>query len=411
MFEGARRGLALLRDNERLAVIVVSTVLVMSGQGVMSPVLPLFAKSFGVGVAAVGLTLSIFALARLILNVPLGILSDRYGRRLLLVGGPLVSGAGMLGSGLSTSLVELLAWRFVAGAGSAMYLTGAHAYLIDISSPSTRARVIATNQGALLLGVSVGPALGGLLAEAFGLRVPFLAVGAAALFTTGYAYLRLPETHHHTPAPTAAAEGGSEKQRPGWLAMLVSRDFACLALVSAAVFLTRAGGRMTLMPLLAAGSFGYSSGELGLLFAAMAIVNLAGLGPAATLADRLGRKAAIVPSGVIITAALLWMSQAEGEAGFLGSAVLLAIGTSIIGPAPAAFAADIAPPDERGMAMGLYRSAGDVGFLLGPFVLGALADATSISWALATNAALFLAATSLFALVARERAAMGESPG
>lgn len=63
----------------------------MAGQGVIPPVLPLFAAKFGVGSAAIGLTLSSFALARLILNIPLGILSDRYGRRLLLVVGPLVA--------------------------------------------------------------------------------------------------------------------------------------------------------------------------------------------------------------------------------------------------------------------------------------------------------------------------------
>ena len=137
MFDRLGRGVALLRENERLTLILVSTALVMSGQGVMAPVLPLFASSFGVGAAAIGLTLSTFALARLILNVPLGVLSDRYGRRILLAGGPLVSAVGMLGSGVSGDLAELLGWRFVAGAGSAMYMTGAQVYLIDISTPAT----------------------------------------------------------------------------------------------------------------------------------------------------------------------------------------------------------------------------------------------------------------------------------
>ena len=74
MFDGLGRVVALLRENERLTLILFSTALVMSGQGVMAPVLPLFASSFGVGAAAIGLTLSTFALARLILNVPLGVL-------------------------------------------------------------------------------------------------------------------------------------------------------------------------------------------------------------------------------------------------------------------------------------------------------------------------------------------------
>ena len=75
---GLRRSFGLIRENQRLTVIMVSTVLVMSGQGVISPVLPLFARSFGASAASVGLTLSAFAVARLFLNVPLGMASNRH---------------------------------------------------------------------------------------------------------------------------------------------------------------------------------------------------------------------------------------------------------------------------------------------------------------------------------------------
>ena len=74
--------------DERLLVICGSTVLVMAGQGVVGPVLPLFARDFGVGAAVVGLTFTAFGLARLVLNIPAGLWADRRGRRFLLVGGP-----------------------------------------------------------------------------------------------------------------------------------------------------------------------------------------------------------------------------------------------------------------------------------------------------------------------------------
>ena len=109
----------------------------MAGQGVVSPVIPLYAKDFGVSAAAVGLTLTVFALARLIVNVPAGIIADRFGRRILLVGGPVITSVGMIGSGLSDSIGELLVWRFVAGAGSAFYMSGAMLYLIDIAPPGS----------------------------------------------------------------------------------------------------------------------------------------------------------------------------------------------------------------------------------------------------------------------------------
>jgi MFS family permease len=397
------RALNLLRENERLAMIMVTTALVMSGQGVVTPVLPLFASDFGASAAAVGLTLSIFALARLLLNVPLGLLADRRGRRILLAFGPLVTGLGMVGSGLAVGITDLLAWRFVAGAGSAMYMTGAQIYLADISTPATRARVMGANQAALLFGTSIGPAIGGALGELLGLRAPFFAVGFASLAASAYGYLRLPETGLHS-RPAQHPGGGPTRGPSPALWLLGSRDFVAVSAVSASVFLTRAGGRMTLMPLLAASAFGYSAGELGAVFTAMALINLVGVAPAATIADRLGRKAAIVPSGLLVAAGLASMAAAPTQEAFLLAALLIALGTSVIGPAPAAYAADIAPEELRGLALGMYRTAGDLGFLLGPVLLGALADWSSLGVALLANAALATFTTLFFAFVAREAA-------
>jgi MFS family permease len=399
-----KRAAAWLRSNERLALIMVSTALVMAGQGAMAPVLPLFAKSLGVGAAGVGVTLSVFGLARALLNVPFGALADRRGRRTLLVNGPLVSALGMLGSGFAGDLIELVLWRFVAGAGSAMYMTGAQIYLADISGPENRARVIGANQGALLFGVSIGPGIGGLIAELLGLRAPFFAVAVAAAVAALYAWLRLPETAPPPQGNPEEADGaaGQRRSRPG-RELLRSRDFLAVSAVTFAVFFTRAGGRLTLMPLLAAAQFGYSAGTLGVIFTAMSLVNLAGIAPAAHVADRFGRKRAIVPSAAGVAIALLMMAGAQSHAIFLASAGLLAVATSIVGPAPAAYAADIAPPALRGIAMGLYRTAGDIGFLLGPVLLGVCADATSISLALTLNAVIVVLSGAFFAVAARER--------
>lgn len=400
MIDRLRRRVSLLREHEQLLMISISTVLVMAGQGVISPVLPLFARSFGVGAATIGLTLSFFALARLVLNVPLGILSDRRGRRLLLVAGPLVTAVGMVGSGFAGDIATLLAWRVVAGAGSAMYMTGAQVYLVDISGPATRARFIATNQGALLLGVAIGPAIGGPLADTFGFRAPFFVVGGAALVAAFYAWRRIPETRHLAVAEAPKAPVAGERR--AWVSLLVSRDFLAVAVVTMAIFFTRTGSRLTLMPLFGADRLGMSASALGGVFTVMALINMAGVAPAAWLADTVGRKWAIVPSGLVTAGALVVMALASSLPVFLGAAVLLAIGTSIAGPAPAAYAADIAPPALRGLAMGLYRSAGDIGFVVGPPLLGAIADATSIGWGLAVNGVLVAGAAIGFGVLARE---------
>lgn len=381
-------------------MISVSTVLVMAGQGVISPVLPLFARSFGVGAATIGLTLSFFALARLVLNVPLGVLSDRHGRKLLLVAGPVVTALGMIGSGFAGDIGTLLVWRVVAGAGSAMYMTGAQVYLIDISTPENRARFIATNQGALLLGVGIGPAIGGLLADWLGFRAPFFVVGVSAFVAAVYAWRRLPETKHL--AVQAAPKERVQGERRAWVTLMLSRDFLAVSLVTMAIFFTRTGSRLTLMPLLGVDRLGLSASALGLVFTAMSLINMVGIAPAAWLADTVGRKWAIVPSGLITAAALALLAVAGNLPVFLAGAMLLAVATSIAGPAPAAYAADIAPPALRGLSMGLYRSAGDVGFVIGPPLLGAIADSASIEWGLAANGVLVAVVSLLFAVMAHE---------
>lgn len=83
-----------LRENVALLMVCLATGIIMLGQGVISPVLPLYAKDFGVSAAMVGATISVFGLARMLLNLPAGLLSDRFGRRLLLVGGPAITALG-----------------------------------------------------------------------------------------------------------------------------------------------------------------------------------------------------------------------------------------------------------------------------------------------------------------------------
>ena len=96
------------------------------------------------------------------MNIPAGLIADRFGRRAILIGGPLVTSVGMIGSGMADGIYTLLVWRFVAGAGAARYMSGAMVYLMDIARPDQLSRYVATNQWALSLGFALGPGLGGI---------------------------------------------------------------------------------------------------------------------------------------------------------------------------------------------------------------------------------------------------------
>ncbi len=392
-----------LRSDERLLVICGSTVLVMAGQGVVGPVLPLFARDFGVSAAVVGLTFTAFGLARLLLNIPAGIWADRRGRRVLLVGGPIVTAIGMVGSGLAPSIWVLLAWRFVAGAGSALYMTGAQIYLIDIAGPEERGRYIATNQGALLVGVSAGPAVGGLLAESFGLRAPFLVVGAGAVITALYGWYRLPETLD--PAMITARAKDPPRAGAG-RAFFRSRSFVAVGLVTMAIFSIR-GSRQSLIPLYASEEFSLGTGQIGLLFTALGVVGLVLIAPAGWLADTAGRRPVIVVAGYLASIGVVAAAFSPTTGLFIAALLFSAFGTGISGPAPAAFVADMAPPQLRGSAMGSYRTWGDLGIVLSPPLSGALADVTSIPWAIFANGLLLFGAITWFLVASGGIPAMG----
>ena len=385
-----------MRKYERLIAICVSTVMVMAGQGVISPVLPIYADSFGVSTAMIGATVTAFGLARLITNVPAGIFADRRGRRTLLIGGPLITAIGMAGSGLSGGIWMLLAFRFVAGLGSGLYMTGAQIYLLDIAEPDQRGRFIATNQGALLVGVGFGPALGGLLADAYSLSTPFYVVAVGALLTGLYGYVRLPETLD-AEARASAAERALDQPKISRFVLLKSSDFLAVGFVSIGVFSIRAGVRQTLVPLQLNQVFGVEVAELGVLFTALGVIGMVLIWPAGWAADRFGPKMLIVPTALMISVGIGVVSVADSLTVFIIGLTISAIGSSVTGPAPAAYVANLVEEDQRGAAMGMYRTFGDIGVVGSPVLSGWLADGVGIPFAIGMNA-LFMGAAALWFL-------------
>jgi len=400
-----------LRDNEKLLALCGSTFLVMVGQGVVSPTLPLFAEDFGVSTSMVGLTLTTFAVARLIVNVPAGMIADRYGRRFLLVGGPIVTSVGMVGSGLAGDIWTLLAWRFVAGAGSAIYMSAALVYLIDIARPDQLTKFVATNQWALSLGVALGPGIGGLIASRYGLAAPFHVVGALAIVAAVYSAIRLPETRPNGDELDEEHAIGAPESAFGIRDLLFDKRFLALALTTMTIFMTRAGTRGVLIPLRADRALDWGPAQIGLMFTLTGAITLVTLMPSAWAADNIGRRQVMLFSGVMAGIGVLTVASAPTALAFVGGNLLMSLGTGTAGPAPAAFAASITPKHMRGMGIALYRSAGDVGFIAGPFLLGWLSDATSIAVALRVAAGIVAAAGVWFFVAMRNEPAAGRQVG
>jgi len=163
-----------LQQNEILLILCIEVVLMMLGIGLVSPILPQYACTFGVNITMVGLLITAFGVARILVDIPAGKLTNRWGRRPVLIVGPLIQAVSSIGCGLATHYGMLLCFRFIQGIGSAMYTTAALVMLADISTSANRGRLMSYYQGSLLLGSGLGPTMGGLIAQHFGLAAPFL---------------------------------------------------------------------------------------------------------------------------------------------------------------------------------------------------------------------------------------------
>ncbi len=380
----------------------------MLGLGIVSPVLPLYARSFGVGAAMVGLLVTGFGVARIIANIPVGTLTERLGRKPLLFAGPIITCVSALMSGLAQRFEVLLIFRFCQGIGSAALTTTAMTVLADITDRKTRGKAMSLYQGMLLLGQSFGPTVGGLVGEHLGYRAPFFAYSLLSIIGATWSFFVVPETRGYAQAKqraeaaSAASSGAPQSTWNVMRSLLLNPSFLLISFVSFMGFFTRSGSRNTILPLFGSTQLGLTPSQLGFGLTFIAIWNLLTLNLSGSLSDKWGRKTVIVPASILSGVALVTYTFSGSYAFFLFSAALLGIGTGLSGPAPAAYVADLAKPGQTGITLGLYRTLSDVGMSVSPVLLGWIVDRFGFSQALYVNAIMYAIAGAAFGLFAQE---------
>ena len=403
--------ISVLRAHPTVLLLCVSTALLTSGQGMVAPILPLYADSLGVSTATIGLVISVFGLARFMTNMPTAILSDRFGRRWILVIGPVIAAVGNTLAGTVDSLAPLLVYRFIAGVGSAAFITGAVIFIGDISTSGNRGRLMSIYQGSFALGITLGPAIGGFAAELFGLRAPFFLVGAVSICSGIWAYFKVPETRPQAGDDPSAAERPVGRGQAGApmegapkraYSFLLSRDFILVALVFLVTFFTRGGAQFTLIPLKGANDLGLSPGQLGAIFTIPPVIGFLLLPFVGSISDQYGRKKTIVPGLLIVSAALVLLGVSPVLMLYVAGMALYGLGNGLEGPTPVAYVADISPRVHQGIAQGAARSVGDFALLVAPPAMGLAADVFGATTALVANGVAVGVLGLVFLLFARE---------
>jgi len=354
----------------------------MVGFGVVVPVLPVYAASFGVGYVAVGAVLSAFALMRLVASPFVGRMIDVAGERVVLsVGIGIVAVSSGL-AGLAHDYVQLLLLRGVGGIGSAMFTISAMTLLLASTTPDRRARSIGFYQGGFLVGGMAGPALGGLLATV-SLTAPFFFY-AGTLAVAGVVGILLLSPPRRGDAAAAAA--AAEPARP--LADVL-RDvrFRAACVASFAQGWSSLGVRSALVPVLVVEVLLQPTSWTGVLFAVAAVAQTLALAPASRFVDTVGRRPAVIGSFAVAAVSLAAVPFAPGLVTLGALLAVYGVATAFMGTAPAALVGDAAGA-RGGRPVAIFSMCSDVGAIAGPLVAGMLVDVASFEVAFGTAAAL-----------------------
>ena len=372
-------------------VLIWMCVLIFANQlgfGAMVPSLPLYAETFGVSGTAIGFAIGVYGLARFVMAIPSGQISDKWGRKPALAIGGLLATAGNLLSVYATAYPEFLLARFIAGAGAGMVVTTGSVILADITTPARRGRIIAIYQGTFIFAVGIGPLPGGYLAQNFGLLAPFWFCALASFLAGSIALLKVKETRQL--AKEKEIKGTILPPLKDQLKILSKNTgFVLVSGIALAHALTRTGGLFNIVPIIGSFKIQLEYDEIGIALAVGSLLGLCAVYPAGVAVDRWGRKAIIAPFTFLTGGSFLLFASADSFLGFALANALWGIASGIGGSAPAAYAADSAPPGMNASAMSLFRMLGDIGYVVGPVILGFIVDTHG------TDMALYLAAIIL----------------
>jgi DHA1 family tetracycline resistance protein-like MFS transporter len=326
-----------------LLIIFLTIFVNLVGFGIIIPLLPFYAESFGASPLVIGLLFAVFSACQLIAAPALGDLSDRYGRRPVLV----FSLAGTVVSFVMLALAHSIAMLFMARIVDGLSggnISTARAYVADVTEPKDRARAYGLIGAAFGLGFIMGPALSGVLARV-SYTAPIWAAAAVTLVATIMAWLWLPETVHRSAAGTGMPFRNLKEMmgRPGLRRMLVI-DFVYW--FAFAIF-------QTTFALFAARRFGFDAPQTGYFFAAFgvlgAVVQGAFIRP---IVARLGDKPTFITGVICAAVGLVAAAFAHSVTMLAVSLVPLAFGIGFGHPTVSALVSRAGRGDEQGRVQG-----------------------------------------------------------
>jgi DHA1 family tetracycline resistance protein-like MFS transporter len=327
------------------------------GFGIIIPLLPFYAGTFGASPVVIGLLFAVFSLCQLIAAPALGDLSDRYGRRPILVFSLAGTVVSFVMLALANSIAILFLARIVDGLSGGNIST-ARAYVADVTEPKDRARAYGLIGAAFGLGFIMGPALSGALVKV-SYTAPIWAAAALTLAATAMAWLWLPETVHRS----QAGAGNPFRYLPELLRRPVMRRVLTIDFIYWFAFSIF----QTTFALFAARRFGFDASRTGYFFAGFGVLGVVIQGGLIRpIVRRAGDKATFVAGIVCSVAGLVSAALVHSVPLFALSLVPLAFGMGFGHPTVSSLVSRAGRGDEQGRVQGAASAVESLGRTFGP---------------------------------------------
>lgn len=376
--------------------VYVPTLLLSLAQGLLLPVLPFYARSFEISFGMAAIVLAAAGIGTMLADVPAGMTIGRLGLKpTMLIGATLVV-VSTFALAFASGFPVLVALRFIAGVGTAMWSLSRHAFIAESIHPRERGRAISTFGGINRIGTLGGPALGGFVGSTFGLTSAFYVAGTLALGGMIVAGLFVKST--------SVVMTGTHSLRWGIVRDLwheKRRDLTAAGVAQICGQMIRSG-RQTIIPFYAGDILGLTVAEVGLIMTASSIVDVLLFFPAGVIMDRFGRKYTSVPSFAIMGIGMMLIPATNGFFTLMAVAMVIGVGNGLGSGAMQTLGADLAPRGATGEFLGIWRLVGDSGSAGGPLVVGSLTDTVGFGIASFVLGCVGLTSASVFALLVRE---------
>lgn len=354
----------LLYTNRPLFYLLIGRLLMSMGFGMVMTVIPIYAMELGGSLTASGLVLSVYQLVMVVFQMPLGRLSDRVGRKPILLVGITIYAASSFLCSTASNVEQLIAFRALQGAGDAMFSPTSQTIMADLVPEDMRGTVMGAYMTVVNLGWFGSPVLGGVISDVAGIKFVFMVCGILVLSSLIPISTRVPET--------ARRRGdGSQKVRAEISASAKSLlPYMCLA-----TFLNSMSMSLV-MPLIRVFMYllGATMFEIGLTTSAFGVTSAVFQGPFGALSDKYGRKKLIILGYLLISVVLPAYVIASNIGQFIAVRAVHGVFSALTGPAVLALLADVTSKEVRGTVMSIYNTAMSAGMVVGPTLGGLLAE-------------------------------------